>query len=361
MKIIKLALRSILSFRTYSGINLLGLALSLACVITIFRYVYGEFSVDRFNKNLDRIYLTTLEVRERPGEAGFDGVTPLRGSQVIANPSEHPGVEMVSHFTRFNVDEIDVDDRKYNAVIVASDSNFLKLTGFPLALGTGKLTELNSALITQPFAKKLFGNENPVGKSLRHSTGALLTVTGVLGQTTAKSTLSFDIVMSSDFSFSSMPSPNTYVMLYPGVDYRTVNKQYEDFIEAPSWGQHIRYQLFPLSKVYFDKSIQNYMFMQGNYRYVSILMAVGVLILLVGVINYINIYTVIVLRRGRELGVKKVFALTYRPDFFSACGFVQESKDNMPQKVWTECINCPKFPNCDEICMTRLVARPDGA
>ena len=196
MKIIKLAIRSILSFRTYSGINLLGLALSLACVIAIFRYVYGEFSVDRFNKNLDRIYLTMREVSTRPGEAVFNGVITLGRSQTIANPSEHPGVEMISHFTRFEIDEIDVDDRKYNAIIVASDSNFLKITGFPLELGTGKLTELNSALITQPFAKKLFGNENPVGKSFQHSTGALLTITGVVGQTATKSTLSFDIVMS---------------------------------------------------------------------------------------------------------------------------------------------------------------------
>ena len=58
---------------------------------------------------------------------------------------------------------------------------------------------------------------------------------------------------------------------------------------------------------------------------------------------------------GKALGVEKVFALTYQPEFFSACGFALESKENMPQKVWMECINCPKFPNCDEICMMRLV------
>lgn len=57
---------------------------------------------------------------------------------------------------------------------------------------------------------------------------------------------------------------------------------------------------------------------------------------------------------GKELGVKRFFALTYRPEFFSACGFQEEDKNNMPQKVWMECINCTKFPNCDEICMTRL-------
>ena len=59
------------------------------------------------------------------------------------------------------------------------------------------------------------------------------------------------------------------------------------------------------------------------------------------------------LEEGKSLGVKKFFALTYQPEFFSACGFVEEDKHNMPQKVWMECINCPKFPDCDEICMTK--------
>ncbi|MBZ4654124.1 MAG: acetyltransferase, N-acetylglutamate synthase [Peptococcaceae bacterium] len=57
------------------------------------------------------------------------------------------------------------------------------------------------------------------------------------------------------------------------------------------------------------------------------------------------------LREAKELGIPKVFALTYQPDFFAKCGFVIVNKESMPQKVWKECINCPKFPNCDEICM----------
>ena len=61
------------------------------------------------------------------------------------------------------------------------------------------------------------------------------------------------------------------------------------------------------------------------------------------------------LAEGKSLGVKKAFLLTYQAEFFSAYGFVLEEKDNMPQKVWMECVNCPKFPNCDEICMTRTL------
>ena len=88
MKVIKLAIRSILSFRMYSGVNLLGLALSLACVITIFRYVYGEFTVDHFNKKLDRVYVTTVDRGDNPGNSAFSGVTKRYGVDL----TEHPGV-----------------------------------------------------------------------------------------------------------------------------------------------------------------------------------------------------------------------------------------------------------------------------
>ena len=58
---------------------------------------------------------------------------------------------------------------------------------------------------------------------------------------------------------------------------------------------------------------------------------------------------------ARELGCSKLFALTYQPEFFKYCGYEEVSKDQMPQKVWTECINCIKFPNCDEIAVSRIL------
>ncbi len=56
---------------------------------------------------------------------------------------------------------------------------------------------------------------------------------------------------------------------------------------------------------------------------------------------------------GRQLGIEKIFTLTYQPTFFERCGFTRIDKEQLPQKVWTECINCPKFPNCDEIALIR--------
>jgi len=58
---------------------------------------------------------------------------------------------------------------------------------------------------------------------------------------------------------------------------------------------------------------------------------------------------------ARELGCTRLFALTYQQEFFKYCGYEEVSKDQMPQKVWTECINCIKFPNCDEIAVSRIL------
>lgn len=63
--------------------------------------------------------------------------------------------------------------------------------------------------------------------------------------------------------------------------------------------------------------------------------------------NIVNI----LLEEAKTLGVKQVFALTYKPEFFAKCGFIEAAKDDLPHKVWKECINCPKFPNCDETAM----------
>jgi ABC-type antimicrobial peptide transport system permease subunit len=281
----------------YSGVNLLGLALSLACVITIFRYVYGEFTVDRFNKKIDRIYITTQERNDKQGFVRFFGIA---GPDI--DMKNHPGVEKYAHFICLDDDEIEYNDRKYNASVLAADSNFLKIVDFPIISGVEMLSEPKSALITRHFAQKLFGNQDPIGKTIKHSNGEILTITGIVGQLSTKSTLAFDIIISYHVSRIWNRGADTYVLLYPGVDYRTINKQYDDVVD-----QQLSYQLFPLSKVYFDKRIFNYKFKQGNHNYVIVLMAVGILILLVGVVNYINIFTVIILRRGRELGIKKVF------------------------------------------------------
>jgi len=316
MKIIKLAIRSILSLRTYSGINLIGLALSLACVITIFRYVYGEFTVDRFNKNLNRIFLTMKEgiVEGKVNGRLMGNYSLLRNSSMF-DLMEQPGVEKLSVFTLIN-ENITLDNQEYFTRLLVADSNFLKITDYPVITGVDQLSEPKTALISERYAKKLFGAQNPVGMTFQYSDGAILTITGVIGNTSTKATIDFDMIISFYFAERWLGLQQTLVLLHPGIDYRTINKRYESFDSE----KNERYQLFPLSNVYFNKDFEimgnvskrENAPVRGNYSYVLLLLAAGLVILLAGSINYVNIYTVIVLHRGRELGVKKVFGASRR-------------------------------------------------
>ena len=303
MKIIKLAFRSILNFRTYSSINLLGLALSIACVITIFRYVYGELTVDRFNKNLDRICLAASETSIIQGELRFRGIY----SPNISDIGKHPGIEKTSDFIRVDNDHIEVNDQIFNATVLGTDNHFFYLLDYPIVSGAADLGALSNALITQRFAQKVFGEQNPTGKTFRYSNGDILTITGVIGQTATKSSLTFDLIVPFRLSDNGRYIKQTLVLLYPSIDYQSINKQHDTFVQRSDYSE--RYQLFPLSKVYFHaKGIQpSELFKQGNYNHVAVFIAVGILILLAGIINYVNIYTVVLLSRRRELGVKKVF------------------------------------------------------
>jgi len=305
MNALKLAFRSILHFRMYSLANIIGLALSLACVITIFRYVYGEFTVDRFNKKIDRIFMVTQETDNEPGKLRLRSF--FTGRRDFIDWNKNPGVEKYSDIVSSKNDEIVVNERTFNATVLAADSNFFKIIDYPVISGKDNLSDRRSALISESFARKIFGKENPVGQTFLHSSGQMLTITGVTGQPSTKSTQSFDIIVSLYLSRQWMRTSQTYVLLYPDVDYRTINKQYETFAETGSpWKE--RFQLFPLSKVYFDRDVLSLgLVEQGNRNYVNILIAVGALILLTGIFNNINVYIVIVLRRGRELGIKKVF------------------------------------------------------
>ncbi len=294
----------------YSGINLIGLALCLACVIIIFRYVNGEFSVDRFNKNLDRMYITTVEFEPLPGEIEARGTSYNYSRSAISDLLADPGVERWSSFF-IRSDEIELDNQKYTAKMLVTDTNFLKITSYPVINGDIRLSEPNCALVTQQFAQKTFGKQDPVGKTFLNSNGRLLTVKGIIGQPSNKSILSFDVVVSLYVPLITwIRDPQTLVLLYPGADSQHLNSKYNSFVETGYWGSRkVRCQLFPFSKLYFDSHIRKDVSYssQGNERYVHILLGVGFLILLVGIVNFLNIYTVVFLKRGRELGMKKVF------------------------------------------------------
>lgn len=307
MKLLILAIRPLLRFRTYTFVNIIGLALSLACFIIISRYVYSEWQTDHFYPDLDRVFTTIYEDDRHPGELMYSGVSNPNKEKGFNSLLEHPGVECASKMRKEEEISYWYNENEYLGKTLITDSNFFHIARYPLLAGTNTLVKPDEAVITEKLARKIFGKESPMGKQLRLSIGKTVTISGMVGAPATASSIEFDLVISEQLSDWQRMS-NHLVRLHPQADYRQINRQYNQFMLMGHWKHSVRYQLYPLSEVYLNKNnYTNYFFRLGNPTHIYVLSIVALMILLVGIFNFINIYSVVILKRGREWGMKKVF------------------------------------------------------
>lgn len=151
MKIILLAIRTLLRFRLYTAINILGLAFSLACCILISRYIYGEMTTDHFIPDVDRVCYTVME-DEVSHQKRLFGLLPEYGYE--PNPLDDPAVEIASTLFQLSADQITVGNKLYNVSSLATDTNYLKIVPVPIIKSTGKklLSNPKDAAISENLA-----------------------------------------------------------------------------------------------------------------------------------------------------------------------------------------------------------------
>ena len=306
MKILLLAIRSLSRFRLYTAINIIGLAMSLACVIILCRYIHREITTDHFIKDLDRVYYTVLDRNNdrHPFIAS-------RTDESLPDLQTDAAVEISTTYIGIDQDQINYDNQKFNTRLLAVDSNYLKIITYPIlrANHIPLLTQPNEAVLTREFAQKVFGNTDPIGQTLVHSSGSIAIVTGILAPPETQVSYPFDLLVSKGLQENWMKVSTQLVRLKPNTDPDAINKRLDRYTEAHSWGTLIRMQLFPIKKFYFDKQVRCYYeaCLKGDYTHVIILSVVAALLLIVGIFNFVNIYTVLMLKRAREFGMKKVF------------------------------------------------------
>ncbi len=310
MKLLTISARILSRFRLYSIINVLGLVLSLACVIALSRYVHQETTVNRFIDKLDRTCLMIYEQEHSSRVLG--AAVNITRRKDFASLLDTPEVERYSSFIQYLNEPIEVNNHRYSVNIYVVDSLFLQLVPYPVAIGSNKLEAPEDVIITSRLAKKLFGKENPIGQKISHASGYLLNVIGVLDKPKTKSSFNFDMLLNNQLQEAWTRLPIQIVLLREGANAGAINQKYGEFRQFPGYGNRLtRFQLLPLGDFYFDTSLllneNDRMLEQGNRANIFVLSVVAVLILLVGLFNFINIYTVITLRRGREFGIKKVY------------------------------------------------------
>ncbi|MDR0976425.1 MAG: ABC transporter permease [Prevotellaceae bacterium] len=316
MKQILYSWRLFTRFRTYTLINLVGLIFSVACAMIIARYVHQERTVDHYVPELDRTFLSTYVIGDDPPM--IYGTQDDNSAHV--NVFDDPCVELVARFRILSDDDVVSDNHRFKARIIIGDSLFLQMLPHPLLAGTDRIVAPQDAVITRDMAVRMFGGNDPIGKKLTIPTGDVVTVVGVVDKAATKSSLLFDVVVSNALQTRWSTRALNLVRLRRAEDVTALNLKNRKPLEEKDWdGRTSYFQLTPLKEFYMNAAFAYEYYkgviQHGNARSLTILTIVAALLLVVGLFNYINLNTVMMLRRKREFDIKKVFGAKGRQLF----------------------------------------------
>ncbi|OUP26820.1 ABC transporter permease [Bacteroides sp. An19] len=293
---LKMSVRFLTRARSYTIINLLGLAFSLACSIILLRYIHRELTVDANCIHPETVVLPLADVYSNwcPSTRMYMDSVYLADEQVIERclvvPNERTNILY--------------ENRTYNADILAVDSTFFRFFAYPVATMQGD----HVAILTRKFAEQLFGRENPLGKVLVYD-GISVVVQGVVDSPSNKTVWRFDVLVSRGLQDWNRMNIEM-VRVLPGIDLDAINKVSGVYRDTKYSGP-MRYRFIPWKQFYFDPSIiaEKSLMNHGDRSYLLILSGVIVLLLAVGILNFINLYMVMLMKRSREYGIKKVLGL----------------------------------------------------
>ena len=335
------AWRNIKRNRVNSIINIVGLAIGMACVILIMFYVQDEFKYDRFLKNADRIF----QVNMIGSENGTDFPTGNTGAAIGPTMiSEYPEIESYARIYRpgDRMVRYELGNQKENFFtetrVLAVDSTFIVLFGFPMKEGDPKtcLDKPNSLVITEETATKYFGTKTAMGKTLLFEMDRVpFTVTGVLKSIPSQSTFQFDILQpAAAYPVIKQRSWNwqwlqmsTYVKLRDNVPTDKTNIQkieskfpemvkkhafrrqsitYDEFIKK---GGKMEYHLMPFTSIHLyaaGMGTTSRLTTLGDIKYIRIFSIIAIIIIVLACVNFMNLTTAQSAKRAKEVGIRKV-------------------------------------------------------
>jgi putative ABC transport system permease protein len=314
---LKTSLRNLVRYRTYSAINLLGLTLGTTCFILIFLYVAQERGYDRFHPGAERVQRVNVVF------SGSDSRFENALSAAPMGPAMQeaiPGIESVARLREVRPDPlVQMGDRRFfeSGGYYADSSFFQVFDGFEFMQGNPAtaLVEPQSIVLSRSMALRYFGLDDPLGHTLRINNETDLVVTGVIKDVPIASHVQFDYLV----SFSSLPESRswwsnpyfTYLKLAPGVDPARIAGQTDALVET-NMGEAARrgnidvaLVLQPLLDIRMSPQNNDISSGRGS-RHLNILTGIGLLILVLASINFINLATARADTRMLEVGLRKV-------------------------------------------------------
>ncbi|MDD5507722.1 MAG: ABC transporter permease [Bacteroidales bacterium] len=315
------AFRSMANRRLYTLVNILGLAIGLTSFILISLYIIDEVSYDKHHTNADRIYRVINKYDfQGVGEESSSSPAPLAFHLLMEYPDKIETV--VRFFNNWSSPYfMAYGDKKFKEYrYFFTDSTVFKVFDIPFISGdpAEALTPPGSVVITESTAKRYFGSEDPMGKSLKVEDAFTLTVTGIIRDPVPQSHFTYDMLISMSSLRWGGKEPQTwvwnpfwtYVLLKENVQPEELGEQLPSFVQKYFYDaekENISLYLQPLTDIHLKSDLDYEIEVNGKISYIRILGAIAAFLLIIAFINYVNLSTAMAAKRSKEIGVKKVF------------------------------------------------------
>jgi putative ABC transport system permease protein len=324
---LKITLRNLLRYKSFSIINIAGLTIGLVTFLAISLYIVDELSFDRFHENKDRIYRAVIS-------AEFDGqVNKWGGAPNLLGPTaakEIPEVEKTARYFHHNFGDlgfISTETEKMSETeLFFADPELFNIFTIPIVKGNAAkiLDRPGTVVLSESAAKKYFGDAEPTGKTLTLDNAIPLEVTGVYQDFPSNSFLQAKLLASFSSNWFGQDrnqnwgnaSFDTFFLLHKDASEKEVDKKIEAMLakNIEKDNRWFTIGLQPLLDIRLSSGDLNTTFdrrQYGDMNQVRILMALAILIILIAAVNYMNLSTAQSQRRNKEVGIAKTLGATY--------------------------------------------------
>lgn len=317
----KHAFRLIVKDKFHSFINIIGLASGLACSIIILLYIQNEISYDRHHENYKRIYMYAVEMTIGGNTSTQTSANPIVGPRMM---KEYPEIEAFTRFRNMSQSLVKYKENEfYENNFVWADSSITKIFTFDFVYGDPGtcLKDLNTIVLTESVSEKIFGQSNPIGEVLEIENQGLFTITAIVKDQPDNTFISFDALL----SFSTLQRgidqetlmntgrmgsgmiDDIYFLFRNEINPEEFYKKLPPFYEKYLANNRIEYtiRLESIKDVYLN-SILFPEFSERNRKALFGFTSVGLFVLLLACINYVNMATSRMSNRVKEVGIRKV-------------------------------------------------------
>jgi putative ABC transport system permease protein len=307
--------------RSYTILNLLGLATGFAVFFFAAAYVYFETNFENFHENRDRIYRATYQYTPQDGYQSHWARVPF---DYINNlPQDVPGIKTLVRFQNHARKYVRIGNEKFKPThAYVADNDVFNVFNFELVAGDVKtaLAKPHSIVITQALARKYFGDRDPMGAEISvigdlDSAETLHHVTGVMKDLSANTHLPVDLLLSFRDATDRTGWAYTYLLLEPGTDIGQIASQMPSFIRKYSSEEEAKSDAIvfqPLPAIHLDSNLARELVPNGKRLYVKVVGFAGLFILVIAAINFMNLNSAMALGRAREVGMRKIMGASRR-------------------------------------------------